>query len=284
MKVKREEIIEDLVQAGGEETAEGIQFLIILHIRDDPEVAEGYSGTLMVLDHQGAFAMCFVGTAHFPVDPGIVMNQVSVVMHSQAHGLGQGSIGFKYGCLIQNIVRLPVTRCPAGIDEGWVLSIDRTAGTIGKGVVLKTVQYLQFISGHQKDSGISIELTLAFVLGFGGGIKTEFQVDLGIAKFLFGWVVSLTTGHRSILIKFPVWIGPLSRIQHQGIGRFFHLALSLGQWSDHGGEGACLVVTGPTGPGERPAYIASGFGLLGRTKVVHGVVDGIEIEGLCLGV
>ena len=77
-----------LIQTGGEETAEGIQFLIILHIGHDPEVAEGYPGTLVVLDHQRAFAMFFVGTAHFPVDPGIVVNEVSVVVHSQSHGLG----------------------------------------------------------------------------------------------------------------------------------------------------------------------------------------------------
>ena len=70
-----------LIQAGSEEPAEGIQFLIILHIRHKPEVTEGYSGALVVLDHQGAFAMCFVGASHFPVDPGIVVDKVTVMVH-----------------------------------------------------------------------------------------------------------------------------------------------------------------------------------------------------------
>ena len=109
-------------------------------------------------------------------------------------------------------------------------------------------------------------------------------MDPGIAKFLPGGVVSLTPGHHSLLIKFPVWIGPLVCIEHQCIGRFFHLALSLGQGGDHGGKGASLVVARPTRPGEGPAHIAAGLGLLGGAEMVDGIINGVEIKRLGLGV
>jgi len=93
----------------------------------------------MVLNHQGAFAMSFIGAAHFTIDPGIVVDEVAVVVNRQPHGLGKRAVFLEDGCLVQNIIGLPVARCPAGIDQWWVLTIDRPTGTIRKGIVLKTV-------------------------------------------------------------------------------------------------------------------------------------------------
>ena len=96
----------------------------------------------MVLNHKGHLTVGLVRSAHFPVDPGIFVYQVPIVVDSQAEGFGKGSILLEDGCFVENVIRLPVSRCPAGINQGRVLPIDCSAKPIGKGVVLKTVYYL----------------------------------------------------------------------------------------------------------------------------------------------
>ena len=102
----------------------------------------------MILNYKGAFAVCFIGPAHFAVDPGVVVYEVAIMVDSQAEGFGKRSILLEDGCFIKDIVGLPVTRCPAGIDQGGVLPVDRPTGAISKGIVLKTVENLEFISRH----------------------------------------------------------------------------------------------------------------------------------------
>ena len=76
------------------------------------------------------------------------MNEMPIVVDTQAEGFGKRSILLENGCFIKNVIGLPVAGGPAGIDPGRVLPIDRSAKPIGKGVVLETVHHLQFIRRH----------------------------------------------------------------------------------------------------------------------------------------
>jgi hypothetical protein len=70
----------------------------------------------VILNHKGHFTVGLVGATHFTIDPCILVYEVPIVVHGQAEGFGQGAILLKNGCFIENIIGLPVTGGPAGID------------------------------------------------------------------------------------------------------------------------------------------------------------------------
>ena len=77
-----------LIQAGGKEPFKGVELIFVPYIGYDPKVAEGYPGALVVLNHKGHLTVGLVRSAHFPVDPGIFVYQVPIVVDSQAEGFG----------------------------------------------------------------------------------------------------------------------------------------------------------------------------------------------------
>ncbi len=106
----------------------------------------------------------------------------------------------------ENVVSLPLTGFPAGV-EGWFRASVKCAGLtvgVGRADVIVRVENLHFIFVHQRNAAIAAALAFAFGVGW----RHPFEVELAGTKFLFGFDRASFDHnfHGAISEQFPIVI------------------------------------------------------------------------------
>src|SRR5215510_10332353 len=99
------------------------------------------------------------------VDLYIVLNEHSVVQHSDSSAFDDSAIFIKLGRREDDVIALPLTRFPGNIDQRRILFVNRARLTVVVGLVVVRIQHLHFIPFHQKHAAVAALLTLAFYFG-----------------------------------------------------------------------------------------------------------------------
>src|SRR5213078_3918506 len=61
-----------------------------------------------------------------------------------------------------DVIRLPLAGRTGGVDERWILAVDRARLPVGIRVVLVGIEHLQLVDSHEKDAAVAA--LLAFTL------------------------------------------------------------------------------------------------------------------------
>jgi len=168
----------------------------------DPDVAEA-DRVVVVLQRQRKFIS--VGLVGFAGDGwalnfDIVLHEYAVVKDGDAAEADEFSILIEARGMENDVVGLPLTGLPRGVDERRILAVDGGGLAVGVSLVIEGIEDLNFVHAHQEDAAIAAIL----ILPFGWRGRGEFNVKLHIAEGLLRvHVAGFGNGFEVAVADFP---------------------------------------------------------------------------------
>ena len=153
-----------------------------------------------------------------PLEFEVILHDHPVVQHGDEGGSGDFALIIHAGRGEEDVVGLPFSRRPTGVDHGRGLLVERTGLAVEVGLVLIAVENLHFVAAHQVDATVAASLSLAHDLGGRG----PFQVQLAVAELGLGVDAPLGGGGDAILnLPLLTSVPACERLpvkQHGGVG------------------------------------------------------------------
>ena len=116
-----------------------------------------------------------------PLEFEVILHDHPVVQHGDEGGSGDFALIIHAGRGEEDVVGLPFSRRPTGVDHGRGLLVERTGLAVEVGLVLIAVENLHFVAAHQVDATVAASLPLAHDLGGRGPFEVQLAVtELGL--------------------------------------------------------------------------------------------------------
>jgi len=110
--------------------------------------------------------MCFIfwksNIWRIAFDLEMILNHNSIVYHSNVGGGGQFTFFIEYGCPVDDIIGLPLSRSLACIHQRHTLFVNAGSLPVGVRTVIVGIQHLYFIDSLKKYAAIAPALTFPF--------------------------------------------------------------------------------------------------------------------------
>ena len=153
----------------------------------------------------------------------MVLNEHAVLQHGEGTG-PHLAIGELLGRVENDVVGLPLAGLAAGVDQRGVVAVERAALAVRIGLVVITIEHLDFIAAHQIDAAVAAALALALR----GRRVPPIRRATG-SRRIPPWRKSrLGRGFHRAILDFPFWFGAafaaefgqvLAIKEHDGIRR-----------------------------------------------------------------
>ena len=137
----------------------------------------------------------------------VVLHQHPIVQHGYARRMKHVLVGAKPGSVENDVVCLPFSGRPGGIDQRRILPVNRRRLAIGIGSVLVRIKHLNLVQPHQEHAAITA--ILAFT---GRGQRFgELDMQLTIAEGIAGRDVARTRDDLHIAVAHLPFCRPTIR-------------------------------------------------------------------------
>ena len=219
----------------------GVGLIIIAKVAD-PDVSKSHR-VPMFIQFDGSLGRVRPGIISHspirgvPVEILSMMHHDAVVDDGNVRAFDEFAFSIPAGPFEDNVVGLPLSGRFGGVFQRWLLSIHGRHHAVGIGLVLITVQNLDFISSENIHAVVAASLALALDF-FGCG---KFQVELEVTKGIAGADAPRACGFHVTVFQFPVDLviasGPLAEVgaikENDGIGGCWGLMAEVLTGSDH---------------------------------------------------